>query len=70
MLLHGLDAQVRPGNSIKDPKFLDDGRIRRFDRVGANFPFSEENCWFNGKPKVDGKGKPVLKKNWVAAAGI
>jgi type I restriction enzyme M protein len=63
MLLHGLDAQVKQGNTIKDPKFLDDGMIRRFERVGANFPFSEENWWLNGKPKMDAKGKPVLKKN-------
>lgn len=65
MLLHGLDAQIKQGNTIKDPKFLtDDGsRIRQFDRVGANFPFSEENWWLNGTPKKDAKGKPVLKKN-------
>jgi type I restriction enzyme M protein len=64
MLLHGLDAQVKQGNTIKDPKFLDDsGGIRRFERVAANFPFSEENWWLNGTPKKDAKGKPVLKKN-------
>ena len=65
MLLHGLDAQVKQGNTIKAPKFLseDGSRIREFDRVGANFPFSEENWWLNGTPKKDTKGKPVLKKN-------
>jgi type I restriction enzyme M protein len=65
MLLHGLDAQIKQGNTIKDPKFLaeDGSNIRRFDRVGANFPFSEENWWLNGTPKKDAKGKPVLKKN-------
>jgi type I restriction enzyme M protein len=64
MLLHGLDAQIKQGNTVKDPKFLDDGgEIRRFDYVAANFPFSEENWWLNGKPKKDAKGKPVLKKN-------
>ena len=65
MLLHGLDAQIKQGNTIKDPKFLteDGSRIRQFDRVGANFPFSEENWWLNGTPKKDAKGKPVLKKN-------
>ena len=63
MLLHGLDAQVKQGNTIKDPKFLEGGGIRPFDRVGANFPFSEENWWLNGTPKKDAKGKPVLKKN-------
>ena len=65
MLLHGLDAQIKQGNSIKDPKFLADGgsSIRQFDYVGANFPFSEENWWLNGTPKKDAKGRPVLKKN-------
>jgi type I restriction enzyme M protein len=64
MMLHGLDAQIKQGNTIKDPKFLnDDGSIRQFDRVGANFPFSEENWWLNGTTKKDAKGKPVLKKD-------
>jgi type I restriction enzyme M protein len=63
VLLHGLDAQIKQGNTIKDPKFLDGGSIRQFDCVGANFPFSEENWWLNGTPKKDAKGKPVLKKN-------
>ena len=65
MLLHGLDAQIRQGNTIKDPKFLqDDGAsLRQFDFVAANFPFSEENWWLNGTPKKDSKGKPILKKN-------
>ncbi len=54
MLLHGLDAQVKQGNTIKAPWFKaeeDESRIRQFDRVGANFPFSEENWWLNGTPK-------------------
>jgi type I restriction enzyme M protein len=65
MLVHGLDGQIKQGNTIKEPKYLDEdsGGIRQFDYVGANFPFSEENWWLNGKPKLDKKGKPVLKKN-------
>jgi type I restriction enzyme M protein len=63
MLLHGLDAKIEQGNTIKDPKFKVGGNIRQFDRVAANFPFSEENWWLNGTPKKDAKGKPVLKKN-------
>jgi type I restriction enzyme M protein len=64
MLLHGLDAQIKRENTIKNPQFLnDDGSIRQFDRVGANFPFSEENWWLNGTPKKDAKGKLVLKKD-------
>jgi type I restriction enzyme M protein len=66
MLLHGLDAQVKQGNTVKAPWFKaeeDESRVRQFDRVGANFPFSEENWWLNGTPKKDAKGKPVLRKN-------
>ena len=64
MMLHGLDAQIKRENTIKNPQFLnDDGSIRQFDRVGANFPFSEENWWLNGEPKKDAKGKAILKKN-------
>ena len=70
MHLHGLAsmAQVKQGNTIKDPKFLSDdtATVRQFDRVTANFPFSEENWWLNGKPKLDGKGRAVLKKNGSA----
>jgi type I restriction enzyme M protein len=63
MLLHNLDAKVAQGNTIKDPQFKEDDGIRKFDRVTANFPFSEENWWLNGATKKDAKGKPVLKKN-------
>ncbi len=64
MLLHGLDAQIKQGNTVKAPWFkADESRVRQFDRVASNFPFSEENWWLNGTPKKDAKGKPVLKKN-------
>jgi type I restriction enzyme M protein len=66
MLLHALDAQIKQGNTIKAPWFKaegDDSRVRQFDRVGANYPFSEENWWLNGETKKDRKGKPILKKN-------
>jgi type I restriction enzyme M protein len=67
MHLHGLAsmAQVKQGNTIKKPEFLSDDTtgVRQFDRVTANFPFSEENWWLNGKPKLDSKGRAVLKKN-------
>lgn len=61
-------AQVKQGNTIKDPKFLSDdtATVRQFDRVTANFPFSEENWWLNGKPKLDSKGRAVQKKNGSA----
>ena len=41
MLLHNYpDADIRPGDTIRSPKFLDGGRLRKFDRVIANPPFS------------------------------
>ncbi len=43
MLLHGIrSADVRQGDTIKEPQHLDkNGEIRRFDRVIANPPFSQ-----------------------------
>jgi len=66
MILHGLDAQIKKGDTLKDPKFTEEDNdltIKTFDLVMANFPFSQENWWKNGKPKKDKKGKPVTKKD-------
>jgi len=41
MLLHGLpDADIRKGDTIRDPKLVEDGELMLFDRVIANPPFS------------------------------
>ncbi len=66
MILHGLDASIKKGDTLKDPKFTEeenDLAIKTFDLVMANFPFSQENWWKNGEPKKDRKGKPVTKKD-------
>lgn len=66
MILHGLDADIRKGDTILDPKFRDEENelsIRTFDMVMANFPFSQENWTKTGKPKKDNKGKVVNKKD-------
>lgn len=66
MILHGLDARIEQGDTIRDPKFKDEGNVlelRTFDKVMANFPFSMENWAQNGEPKKDKKGKAVLKKD-------
>ena len=66
MILHGLDASIKKGDTLKEPKFTDDDNelaIKTFDLVMANFPFSQENWWKNGEPKKDKKGKAVLKKD-------
>lgn len=63
MILHGLDAQFKKEDTLLKPQFLDGGEIQTFDLVMANFPFSVDNWWKNGKQKKDNKGKPVLKKD-------
>ncbi len=66
MILHGLDARIEQGDTIRDPKFKDEENpleLRTFDKVMANFPFSLENWAQNGEPKKDKKGKSVLKKD-------
>ena len=66
MILHGLDAQIKKDDTLKDPKFTEEDNelaIKTFDLVMANFPFSLENWWKNGEPKRDKKGKAVTKKD-------
>ena len=66
MILHGLDARIEQGDTIRDPKFKEEDNplvLRSFDKVMANFPFSLENWAQNGEPKKDKKGKSVLKKD-------
>ena len=41
MLLHGLpDARIEKGDTIRDPKLVDEGQLMLYDRVIANPPFS------------------------------
>lgn len=66
MILHGLDARIEQGDTIRDPKFKDEDNaleLRTFDKVMANFPFSLENWAQNGEPKKDKKGKAINKKD-------
>jgi type I restriction enzyme M protein len=66
MILHGLDADIRKGDTILDPKFTEEDNeldIRKFDLAMANFPFSQENWSKTGKPKKDKKGRVVNKKD-------
>ncbi len=66
MILHGLDASIKKGDTLKEPKFTEEDNdlaIKTFDLVMANFPFSQENWWKNGEPKKDKKGKAVTKKD-------
>ncbi|MFD1096246.1 type I restriction-modification system subunit M [Salegentibacter chungangensis] len=64
LLLHGLEGEIRQGDTIQNPKFKkNDSEIETFDVVLANFPFSVENWAGNGTPKKDKKGKAVLNKD-------
>lgn len=49
MVLHGeAGAEIRPGNTLAAPALTDvDGRVRTFDYVVANPPFSDK-AWLNG----------------------
>ena len=42
LLLHGIPgADIRNGDTLLEPKHIEDGRLMRFDRVIANPPFSQ-----------------------------
>lgn len=63
MHLHWLEWQIKQWNSLKAPAFQEDGNLKKFDIIVANFPFSSENRWENGEPKMK-NGKPEKKKDW------
>ncbi len=64
-VLHGLEATIEAGTStITDPAFKnDEGKVRRFSLVLANFPFSDEFWWLKPEQQTDDKiKKDKLKK--------
>ena len=57
MLLHGLpDARIEKGDTIRDPKLLDEGELLLYDRVIANPPFSLDE-WGREVAESDGHGR-------------
>lgn len=57
MLLHGFpDARIEKGDTIRDPKLLQDGELMLFDRVIANPPFSLDG-WGHEMAAGDGHGR-------------
>jgi type I restriction enzyme M protein len=57
MLLHGFpDADIRKGDTIREPKLLVDDQLMLFDRVIANPPFSLDQ-WGVDKAENDGFGR-------------
>ena len=62
-VLHGLEADIRAGYStITDPQFLDDGEVRKFSLVLANFPFSDEFWWLKPEQQTDDKARKARLK--------
>ena len=57
MLLHGLpDARIEKGDTIRDPKLVDEGELLLYDRVIANPPFSLDE-WGRDVAESDGFGR-------------
>jgi type I restriction enzyme M protein len=57
LLLHGLsDHQIEKGDTIRDPKLVEDGELMLYDRVIANPPFSLKN-WGREDVEQDGYGR-------------
>ena len=70
-VLHDLEADIRAGNSsITDPQFLEDGEVRKFSRVLANFPFSDDYWWLKTEQQTDDKTRKArLKKEIFGKEG-
>ncbi|MDD5559685.1 class I SAM-dependent DNA methyltransferase [Candidatus Methylomirabilis sp.] len=71
-VLHGLEANIKAGAStIIDPQFLEDGRVKKFSLVLANFPFSDEFWWLKPEQQTDDKKKKdKLKKEIFGKEGF
>ena len=82
MLLHGLpDARIEKGDTIRDPKLVDEGELLLYDRVIANPPFSLDEWgrevaendgygrfWFGVPPKT--KGDLAFVQHMVAVLNV
>ena len=65
-VLHGLEADIRAGTStITDPLFLEDGEVRKFALVLANFPFSDDFWWLKPELQTDDKAKKARLKREI-----
>ena len=57
MLLHGLpDTRIEKGDTIRDPKLVEEGELLLYDRVIANPPFSLDE-WGREVAESDGYGR-------------
>ena len=71
-VLHGLEADIKAGAStITDPQFLENGQVKKFSLVLANFPFSDEFWWLKPEQQTDDKKKKdKLKKEIFGKEGF
>jgi len=52
LLVHGIsEFRIEDGDSLKDPKLVTGGKLDQYDKVLANFPFSED--WSNTNASKD-----------------
>ena len=57
-------------STVTDPQFLEDGRVKKFSLVLANFPFSDEFWWLRPEQQTDDKKKrEKLKKEVFGKEG-
>lgn len=70
-VLHGLEAKIDAGTStITDPAHKEDGKVKKFSLVLANFPFSDELWWLKPEQQTDDKKKKdKLKKEIFGKEG-
>jgi type I restriction enzyme M protein len=70
-VLHGLEAKIEAGRStITDPAFTENGAVKKFSLVLANFPFSDEFWWLKPEQQTDDKKKKdKLKKEIFGKEG-
>lgn len=69
-VLHGLEAKIEAGAStISDPAFKEDGKVKKFSLVLANFPFSDEMWWLRPEQQTDDKKKKDKLKKEVFKEG-
>jgi type I restriction enzyme M protein len=70
-VLHGLEANIKGGAStITDPQFFENGQVRKFSLVLANFPFSDDFWWLKPEQQTDDKKKKdKLKKETFGKNG-
>lgn len=65
MILHGNETHdIRQGNTLADPKFLDGDRLQTFDYIVANPPFSSKTWrvgFDNDFGRFEGFGEPPTK---------